>query len=218
VIGVKVWYHVIAAVVGLAVAALIVYIVFGNASQQGAVQDGTAPGSLDQGAGGAMCGSIAPSAGTSAAARKTASANQPSLFTKSGAISSLKPKDQRDWVNRVHAAAGLCTDEIHIVQGRTTLAISASSKVSAADISAYTAGALAQAFTAPFNPLGCGACHVEVTTTVKGADRSALVSTRAWAAFQFARKSRHLPLTMHALQQFQAASSYRAGDLAVHGW
>jgi hypothetical protein len=215
---VKIWYHVIAALVGLAVAALIVYIVFGNASQQGAVQEGSAPGSLDQHAGGALSGSIAPADGTSAKARRIAGANQPSLFNDKGAISSLKPKDQRDWVDRVHAAAGLCTDEVHIVQGRTTLAISASGKVSDADIAAYTAGALAQAFTAPFDPLGCTACHVLVTTTVKGADRSALVSTRAWSAFQFARRSRHLPLTMHALAQFQAASSYRPADLTVHGW
>jgi hypothetical protein len=216
---VKVWYHVIAAVVGLATAALIVYIVFGNASQQGATQDGAAPGSLDAG-GALLCGTITPAEGTSAKARATARDSLPSMSNAEGPIAAISKDhpDQQDWFERVHAAAGLCTDEIRLVTGNTTIALSDVEGVTEAEMSAYTAGALAQAFTAPFDPLGCTACHVSITASVGGTDRTAVVSTRAWQAFQFARKARRQPLTMHALAQFQAVSGYRPADLRVKGW
>jgi hypothetical protein len=216
---VKVWYHVIAALVGLAVAALIVYVVFGNASQQGATQEGAAPGALDAG-GALLCGSIKPEDTTSAKSRALALDNQPSLFNGQGPIAAISDKhpDQQDWIARVHAATGLCADEIHIETGRTTISLSAVEGVSDEDMAAYTAATLGQAFTAPFNPLGCPACHVRVVTTIDGTDRVVFASTRAWSAYQFARRTKRQPLTMDTLAQFKAASSYRSTDLLVRGW
>lgn len=217
---VKVWYHVIAAVVGLAVAALIVYLVFGNASQQGAVQDGDA-GSLAAGA--SQCGSVSPSETSSAATRAKAADNPPALFDAKGpiaAISNDKP-EQRAWVGRVHAAGGLCLDELSILSSGTgsaasnvvDIAMSTTDDVSAADAAAYVAGALNQAFTTPFSPRS-----VTIQASVGDQERTIVVSSRAWRAFQARRAQIGRPSTIANLKLFQKASAFGPADLKLTGW
>ncbi len=217
---VKVWYHVIAAVVGLAVAALIVYLVFGSASQEGAVQDGDA-GSLA--AGSSLCGTIDGADTTSAATRAKAADNPPALFDAKGpiaAISDDKP-EQRDWVARVHAAGGLCLDELSILTSGTgptaknavEIVMSTTDDVTAADASAYAAGVLTQAFTPPFSPRS-----VSVTASVGDQQRTIVISSRAWNAFQARRRQIKRPSTIANLKLFADASAFGPRDLKLSGW
>lgn len=209
----KVWYHVIAALVGLAVAALIVYVVFGNASQQGAVQGGDA-GALGAGAEG-LCGSIAPAKTQTAKARSLAGENLPALFDQLGPIPAISDKqpDQQAWVNRVHAASGLCIDEIRIEPEGVTITMSTVDSITPEVAGAYAAAALTQTFTPPFNPR-----RVTLEATVGGKDRTIIMSNRAWRAFQVRRRQLGLEPTVKNLKLFRAASGYGPADLRVVGW
>ena len=217
----KVWYHLVAATVGLALAALIVYLVFGSASQEGAVQDGDA-GSLA--AGGGACGTIAPAATGSRDARAKADASPPALSDAKGpiaAISSDRPQ-QRAWVARVHAASGLCLDEIRIENSAPadapatniiTATMSTVDGVDDAAAGAYAAGVLAQSFTEPFFPR-----TVTVQSTVGESERTIRMSSRAWRAFDLRRRTLKRPVTVANLKLFQQATAYRPADLRITGW
>jgi hypothetical protein len=218
---VKVWYHVIAALVGFAVAALIVYLVFGSASEQGAVQDGDA-GSLA--AGTSMCGSIDVADTTSAETRATAAESPPALFDAKGPIAAISDKfpKQRDWVARVHAASGLCLDELTIenstpATGPATnvvrISMSTTEDVDDAEASAYAGGVLAQAFTPPFSPRS-----VTLQASVGDEQRTVVVSSRAWRAFEARRRQLKRPATIANLRLFQQASAFGAADLKLTGW
>jgi hypothetical protein len=209
---VKVWYHLIAAVVGLAVAALIVYLVFGSASEQGATQDGDA-GALA--ASETLCGTVKPADTSSPTTRKLAGENLPSLSDAKGpfaAISDEQPK-QQDWVERVHAASGLCIDELEIVPEGTAISMSTVDGVSEADAQQYVAGTIAQAFTPPLNPR-----RVTLVSTVGDSERTILISARAWRAYQARRRQLGIPHSIANLKLFRQASGYKPVDLRIVGW
>lgn len=209
----KFWYHLVAALVGLATSALIVYAVFGSASEEGARQEGSAGALSAEGA--RLCGTIPPAQTSSQRARRLAAENLPALFDQLGPIPAIADDqpDQKAWVARVHAAGGLCLDEIRIEPAGTTIAMSTIEGVEEARASAYAAGALAQAFTPPFSPP-----RVTLRATVGGTERVAVVSQRAWRAFGFHRQARGAPLTMQALAAFRRETSFGPGDLRVNGW
>lgn len=214
----KFWYHLIAAVVGLALAALIVYLVFGTASEEGATQEGSA-GALDAGAA-ALCGTIDPADTTAPKSRQTAERNLPAMYdgdTPIPAITKDRP-DQQSWMNRVHAAAGLCTDQIRVEQGHSTITMSTVDGVSEEAASAYAMGAIAEAFTAPFNPPGCASCRVTLVATVGNGDRTASLTRRAWDAFELRRRALNQPRTMRSLANFRKATSFKPADLRLSGW
>lgn len=219
---VKIWYHVIAALVGFSVAALIVYLVFGSASEQGAVQDGDA-GSLA--AGTSLCGTIDVAETTSADTRAKAAESPPALFDAKGPIAAIRGDrpEQQDWVARVHAAGGMCIDELSILTSgagssatnRVEVAMSTTEDVSDADASAYAGGVLAQAFTKPFSPR-----TVTINASVGDSERTAVVSARAWRAFDARRRqvTPPQPATIASLKLFQQASAFGPGDLKLTGW
>jgi hypothetical protein len=201
-----------AAVVGFAVAALIVYWVFGHASEEGATQEGSA-GSL--GAAETLCGTISPSEGTSEAVRAKAADNLPVLADDTGpipAISDDKP-EQKAWFARVQAASGFCSDEVKVGASETTITMSTVDSVSDADAGTFAAAALAQAFTQPLQRT-----KVTITTTVGDEDRTVVISSRAWKAFQIYREARNEPLDMQTLARFRQTTSFGAQDLRVTGW
>lgn len=217
----KVWYHVIAAVVGFSVAALIVYLVFGSASEQGAVQDGDA-GSLA--AGTSLCGTIEPAETTSAETRAKAAESPPALFDAKGPIAAIREDEpeQREWVARVHAAGGLCLDELTIenstpASGPATnvvkITMSTTEEVDEAEASAYVGGVLAQAFTPPFSPRS-----VTVEASVGDTQRTVFVSSRAWRAFEARRRQVDRPATVANLKLFQEASAFGPRDIRITGW
>jgi hypothetical protein len=209
---VKLWYHVIAAIVGFAVAALIVWWVFGHASEQGATQEGSA-GSL--GAAETLCGTITPSEATSEAARAKAHDNPPVMSDDEGPIAAIRDDkpEQQAWFDRVHAASGLCADEIKVGERENTISMSTVDSVSEADAGAFAAAALAQAFTPPLQR-----SKVTLVTTIGDDERKVVISSRAWKAFQIARESRNQPLDMKTLALFRQATSFGAQDLRVVGW
>jgi hypothetical protein len=209
---VKVWYHLVAALVGLAIAALIVWWVFGHASEQGATQEGSA-GAL--GAAETQCGTITPAELNGEAARATAAKNLPVLANEEGPIPSISDDhpDQKAWFARIHAAAGLCADEIKVDDKQTTITMSTIDSVSEADASKFAAAAIAEAFTPPLNR-----SSVKLEATVDGTDRTVVITRRAWNAFQIAREARNRPLDMHSLAQFRQTTSFKPTDLRVVGW
>ncbi len=217
----KVWYHVIAAVVGLSVAALIVYLVFGTASEQGAVQDGDA-GTLA--AGTSLCGSVGAGETSSAATRAKAADNPPALSDANGPIAAISDKqpDQKAWVARVHAASGMCLDELKIANSApanapainiVTATMSTTDDVSDADAASFASGVLAQSFTPPLSPR-----KVTLETTVGDSERRIEISSRAWRAFQARRKTIKRPATIANLKLFQQATAFGPADLRIVGW
>lgn len=215
---VKVWYHLIAAVVGLCIAALIVYLVFGNASEEGATQDGDA-GALAAAEG--LCGTIDPADTTSEETRAVAGENNPALFDAQGPIPAIREDqvDQQAWVNRVTAAGGMCIDEIRIEQsGATnnlvTISMSTVDGVTDEQARAYAAGVIAQSFTPPFNPR-----TVTLQATVGDSQRSIVISDRAWRAYQVRRRQLKLQHTIENLVLFRQAVGRQFGaDLRLNGW
>lgn len=209
----KFWYHAIAATVGLAVAALIVYLVFGSASEQGAVQDGDA-GALASAEG--LCGSIAPADTRSPEARATAAESLPALFDDKGplpAIADSRP-DQQAWVARVHAAGGLCVDEVSILSEGTSVSLSTVEDVTEAQAAAYVAGVLEEAFTPPFNPR-----QVTIVANVGGTERTVVVSNRAWRAYQARRRQLGVEHSIANLALFRQAVGAQFGQgLRINGW
>jgi len=215
-VGVKVWYHVIAAVVGFSAAALIVFVVFGNASEEGARPSGAAPGSVDT-EGTVLCGTILPGAANTPATRSLAAANPPGIASPEGPIASLGRADQKAWLSRVHAAAGLCADEVRFGQdfattGVLSITMSTVDELSDGAASQLAAGTLAQAFTPPFNPR-----TVTLVTSSGDSTRRAVVGFRAWDNYKVWRTQLRRPLTMSTLTQFRA-NVYRGSDLQVTGW
>lgn len=209
----KFWYHAIAAVVGLAVAALIVYLVFGNASEQGAVQDGDAGAlaSTDD-----LCGTIAVADATSTDARERAAESLPALFDDLGPIPAIREDkvEQKDWVARVHAASGGCIDEMTITTPGTSISMTVGDSVGADDAAAYAAGILAQAFTPPFNPR-----QVTIVANVGDSERTIVVSNRAWRAYQVRRRQLDLEHTVENLKLFRQATGQQFGSgLRIVGW
>lgn len=209
---VKLWYHVIAAIVGFAVAALIVYWVFGHASEEGATQEGSA-GAL--GAAETLCGTISPSEATSGSARTAAAKNLPVVSNARGPIAGIRKDkpEQSEWIVRVHAASGLCIDEIRILDDEITVDMSTVAAISEADASFFTAAALAQTFTPPLHR-----DKVTIGTVVGNKERSVAISRRAWKAFEIFRESGNRPLDMQSLVRFRKETSFGAQDLRVTGW
>lgn len=212
--GVKVWYHVFAGFVGFALAAVIVYLVFGSASEQGATQDGAAPAQLGA-SGGVLCGTITPAEATTPAARKRAAGNLPALFDEKGPIAAIRDDqpDQKAWLARVHAASGGCMDEIKLEPDRATLEMSTVDGISDADADAFAAGAIAQAFTAPL-----GRPVLDLTASVHGETRTAHISRRAWNAYQVSRRQLGVEHSMKSLADFRRARGFSRADLRVTGW
>ena len=213
VVAVKVWYHVVAALVGFAIAALIVYWVFGHASEEGATQEGSA-GSLGA-AETTLCGTITPAQGASQAMRTKAADNLPVLANEDGPIPAIREDkpDQKAWFARIQAAAGFCVDEIKVEPERTIITMSTVDDISDADAGAFAAAALKQAFAPPLQRPG-----VTLVATTGDTERTAVVSTRAWRAFEIAREARNLPLDMRTLALFRQTTSFSNADLRVTGW
>lgn len=209
---VKLWYHLAAAVVGLALAALIVYLVFGSASEEGARQDGDA-GALAAAEG--LCGTIDVGETQSVETRRLARENLPALFDQQGPIPAISDEqpEHKAWVDRVHAASGLCLDELRIETAGTTAVLSTVEGVDAPTAAAYASGVLVQAFTPPISPR-----RVTVVATVGDAERTIAVSARAWRAFQVRRRQLGLEPTVENLKLFREASAFGPEDLRIVGW
>lgn len=205
--------HAVAALVGLALAALIVYLVFGSASQEGATQEGTAPGDVRR-TGAALCGTVAPAEVRSKQARATALRNLPAIIDELGREVTIAKNraDQRAWFARVHAASGLCLDEIRVAEAETSIAMSTVDEVSEEAASRYAAEVLAAASRPPLHR-----DRVTLRVLVGEEERVVSVSRRAWAAFEASREELGLDLTIDDLARFRRGR-FGAGQIRIVGW
>ncbi len=126
--------HVVSAVVGIATAALIVFIVFGSASQNGASQDGDS-GHSAQGeesgsgigsnkSGNVGCGAYKVPANRNSNAIARARKSLPTVRNQKGVAVTPSDANQITWFATASAAAGLCMDEISVSQRRHTVTLS----------------------------------------------------------------------------------------------
>jgi hypothetical protein len=212
---VKVWFHVIASVVGLLLAGLIVFAVFGNASREGALQDGTAGGRAT--ADGTVCGSVPIGQVNTPEARRKALANPPTLIGAKGTAVSLTDPAQRSWLAKVQAGSGLCIDEIEIGEANndtTKITLSTVKGVTEAEASAYTGAALLAANQQPLSGR-----NVQITTFVGDQPRTLFVSVRFYAVFLASRKAYHLGTTASDVVKFRKrVPGFKAADVKILGW
>lgn len=210
----KVWAHVIATIVGLALAGLIVFLVFGNASREGAVQeDGVDRGSTD----GALCGTIAVADIATPKAKQAAAKNEPSLVNQAGAARAFSAPDGRIWLARIQAAGGLCVDEVKFAEkgetGATQVTMSTVERVSAQEASAYSGAVLVAAGQRPFD-----SADISVITYVGDQKRTVFFSRRAYGAYISQRRNLGLGSTVGDLIKFRRLAPGFATGIRINGW
>ncbi|MBC7461894.1 MAG: hypothetical protein H7287_11075 [Thermoleophilia bacterium] len=209
----KIWAHVIATVVGLAVAGLIVFLVFGSASREGALQDGTA------GAGrttedGTLCGTVAVADVNSSTARQAALKNAPPVFNKLDQQIEFPKANGKAWLARVQASSGLCIDEIRYGEPGDTTSISMSTvkRITPEEASAYTGATFVAAGLKPLDGR-----NVSIVTFVGDQKRSIYFSRRAYAAYTSQRRGLGLGTTVTDLIKFRRLTNFK-GDIRINGW
>lgn len=210
---VKIWAHVIATVVGLAVAGLIVFLVFGSASREGALQDGTAGNRATED--GALCGTVAVADINTPAARRTALKNAPAVYNKLDVQIEFPKASGKAWLARVQASSGLCIDEIRYGENEgdtTSISMSTVKRVTAADASAYTGATLVAAGQQPLANR-----NISVVTFVGDQKRSVYFSARAYAVFVSQRRALGLGSTVADLIKFRRLTNFK-GDIRINGW
>lgn len=205
----KLLLHVVATIAGICVAALLVFLVFGRASENGATQDGEVPNGLEAAATESGCGA-APSPETS----RRATAEPPTVLNDKGV--QVRPvAAQLPYFSRIQAAGGLCVDEVRVTTGATDISLSTVEGVTQAQASSFTYRALEQAFRPPIAP-----SRVTIRTSLgtAGAPRTAVVGRRAWLAFSAGRAALRLPPDMVGLARFQRTVAFPTSELRVSGW
>ncbi|MCW2974298.1 MAG: hypothetical protein JWN72_2571 [Thermoleophilia bacterium] len=209
----KIWAHVIATVVGLAVAGLIVFLVFGSASREGALQDGTAGNRATED--GALCGTVAVADINTPAARRTALKNAPAVYNKLDVQIEFPQAAGKAWLARVQASSGLCIDEVRYGENpgdTTSISMSTVARVSAAEASAYTGAALVAAGQKPLDGR-----NLSVVTFVGDQKRSIYFSIRAYDAYIAQRRGLGLGSTVADLIEFRRVTNFK-GDIRINGW
>lgn len=208
----KIWAHVIATLVGLAVAGLIVFLVFGNASREGALDDSSGRGSSD----GALCGTLSIAELGSPAARRTATTNLPSLVNRRGEARQFGPGKGQAWLAGIQAGGGLCVDEVKYSDaesGTTTVTMSTVDRVSNAEASAYTGAAFVAAGQAPYQRR-----NITVITFVGNQKRIVSFSSRAYLAYIAQRRNLGLGATVGDLIKFRRLAAGFAPGIRINGW
>lgn len=211
----KAWYHVIASVVGLVTAGLIVFLVFGNASKQGAAQESAAPTSVGSGMGQTLCGKVAPSDALSPKYLAKVDKNMPTIINEVGTqIAGFAPVEQKAWLARVVASSGFCLDEIEFTSNSTIkLSISSVEGMSEQDISAFTGAAIVFAHQPPLNRR-----VVKAVTFVGGQKRSITMSQRAASTFNIWRKLNNSGTSVSDIIRFSKTARLGSSNLQILGW
>ncbi|MFV2070328.1 MAG: hypothetical protein ACC645_25455, partial [Pirellulales bacterium] len=210
-------HHTIAAVAGFVVAALVVFLVFDSADQQGAAQDGDAP--IVVGAGPSEnCGSIAVADSTDAASIETALAEMPEIVGANGAAVEITDKQQLRWFASLHAALSLCADQVSLTpnDNPSQLVVSA---MAPADwnkqrASRHAVRMLAAAFdSGPF-------AVKRVTLTVQHGDatRSINVTRPVWNSYNKNAKRLKLGASIAGFQKLDKRVGFKPNELKISGW
>ena len=207
--------HITATIVGLLTAGLIVFLVFGNASREGAVQDGEAPG-VTNAAGTSLCGKV-PAAELLTPANVAKAPDQlPTILDPTGrSITGLGTPTQQAWLNRLVAGAGFCLDEIALSGpgGTTSITLSTTDSVDAGEVAAFTGGALVAGHAAPF------ADRTLLVTTFAGDQKRTIKMTkRALDLFATWRQVNGAGSSVTDLVRFSRDVRPGAANLQILGW
>jgi hypothetical protein len=212
------WLHIAAAFVGFIVAAIIVVVVFSRADEEASRQTGGAVGSAVTASGGgevsASCARIGPAMTGSPAAIRASAASPPTLYDGSGReVSQPRVQAQRDWITRVNAALGDCTEELAIAPGSIRASATYPAGLASAQLNGYAYAFLTQAFRPPLvRPL--------VTLEVaRGAHTQRLVvRASAWNAFQHGRAAYGMQSNIAGMRAFKAKTGLTSGELSFVNW
>ena len=211
--GLRVWLHLLAACVGLATAALIVFLVFGSASSQNSV-NGTAPGQGDAAAG--LCGTVDAATVTESRVIDAASTSLPTIYDTQGRAVTPVDSKQRLWFARLHAASGMCLQEIRVYPHELRLSASYPKSVSQSQLDAFSFATLSRAFQ---GPASLRFQRVRLTTTPKDqSPRLVMTSADAWSNFLRGRSAMSLERKVSALREFKQRVGYSNADLRIAGW
>jgi hypothetical protein len=206
----KRWLHVVAAVIGVSLAALIVFLVFGRASSQNTIE-GTAPGQPPT-----ACGTIGP-AGAAAPPQSDvdrAAGALPSIIDERGIEVVPSKRDQIRWFARVHAASGLCATEIAVRSKEVLVTVIPPDRADVTTAGAYALATVDQTFTAP---LARDVTRITIDSP-EAPPRIVRVSRRAWSAFEAMVDSGNQPRTVAGLTQSARRSGYGKQDVRTSGW
>jgi hypothetical protein len=212
---VKIWMHIVATLVGLLTAGLIVFIVFGNASREGATQDGDAPGVVNA-AGNSLCGKVTPATSMLPVNLAKVPDQLPTILDPLGKqIGGLGTPKQQQWLTRVVAASGFCLDEVDLSSpgGTTKLSISTVKDVSDADVAAFTGATLVAAHAQPFDDR-----TLVAVTFVGDQKRTIRMTRRASDAFATWRTVNHAGTSVIDLINFSRSVRLGAANLRILGW
>jgi hypothetical protein len=204
--GLKGWLHLGAALGGLVLAALIVFLVFGQASEQGQVS-GEAPGE-----GRTLCGSVNAARGRDAATIATAGKNLPPVLDGAGAGVRLTAKD-RAWVSRLHASSGLCVNQLVVRTRQLLVRTSYPEDTSDTQLDSFAIDTLARAFEPPL-----AQTLVQLDVGADGKTRTILVRVEAWRGFQRSRVALGLDRSVEGLQQYGKRTEFDERFIRVQGW
>jgi hypothetical protein len=208
--GLRGWLHVLAAFLGVALAALIVFLVFGNASDQNQIE-GDAPGEQSATS---LCGSVDASTVTERKVIDQASTNLPKVYNNKG--KAIEPSDskQRLWLATLHAASGLCLTEIRVLPQQLRLKAGYPDSMSATQVDAFVYATLSRSFEGPPSLRFRSLSHEAV---VDGQTRSVRISADTWGNFRRARAAMALDRSVRDLKAFKR-QGYSDAELFLRGW
>lgn len=207
--------HVLAALAGVVLAAVIVVLVFEQASREGARQEGEAPQAVQvEGSSGAGCATVEPAEFDEPDAIARAAKNLPAIIDANQQEVRVVDRRQAAWLARVQAAFGLCVDEIAISPQRTDVIATLPADTTDADVDAYTYHFLQRSFEPPL------ARNTVALDLSVGEDdrRRLLVRDFAWRAFQRSHRAFGLQPTIDGMRQFRRRVGYGEREMRLEGW
>lgn len=207
------WYHVIAALGGVSMAALIVFLVFGTASQQ-STTEGPAPGGSSSNAAALSpgCGTINPASVLDAEVIRKARGSLPRVMAQGTTVKPTRG-DQITWLAQVHAATGMCATSINVRSDSSIITIVFDADTTADVINSFTYSTLSRAFEAPL-----ARRTVRVDIAIGSARRRAVVSHNAWSTFQRTRASLRLDPSIAGLSAAGRRFGFGGRELRLTGF
>lgn len=198
----RAWYHLIAALLGLALAALLVTVAFREADQSGSAQSGS-PGATQaargSGSGGANadCARSTPAAGRKPKAIAEAETGLPQIFDGAGVQREVRSSTQRRWFGRLQSFGGNCVDEVVVAERTLTVTMTFPASVPAKTRDGYLIGAINASFQAPLARRA-----LTVNWAAGESTGSVAIRSGAWTQFQQSRRALGLDETMAGLQRY----------------
>lgn len=205
----KGWLHIVAAVLGLALAGLIVYVVFARTTGGLEGQDESALPLRQV----TECSSIAPAQGTNDASVERARQALPEILNERGVLVTPDEAGQVAWFARLHAASGLCVDEVEVKTKSLSIAVSYPDTVSANSVDSYTFALLTRAFEPPL-----ARSQVTLVVDVAGVQRGVHVSSHVWQNFRRSRAAMGYDPSVRDLARFGKRVGFKPVELAIAGY